>query len=418
MTHFYNEAMLIFKKGLIFYDLEWTGSELLQIGAVDETGNTFETTVLTDQDIHVKVAEKIQLETRQDSNGNRGVFDKRNQKFLNTTSLYQALQDFLDWIQKIYFHHGQALLISHGSHDIPVLFQSLAKFNLENLFLERTSEFVNYQDYLRRYHPSHPQALSDLVKLVHPGKSYNFHSALEDARALADVFFTSSNRKHDWRSNTSLVITNHSKFGFEYEASPPVVIPFVDLEKNSRFVSQLADLLNPAPGARPVVISDDWRVLVGGECRLFRRVMLPRCMMISVDGWVMSHQLEDNETVIHLLCVIKKKLVFKIQFRPDAKSTFMKRKILLNNKKTESSGDNNVHVFQRGTKITAKIQFKENKNPKVMFLLSNKEVFGQLEDIMKEISMQKEEPVKETLLKEIITEIPVKDVLKEISLKI
>ena len=179
--------MLLFKKGLIFYDLEWTGQELLQIGAVSynddqEEGREFERTILTDNDIHFKVAETVLLETRLDKNGNRCVYDKRREKFLKSISLSEALQDFVEWIQTKYFKYGQIILVSHGSNDIPVLFTSLAKLDLDKLFLERITELFNFQDYLHQYFPDLPRSLSDLVKRVGSKQTYFFHSALGDAR--------------------------------------------------------------------------------------------------------------------------------------------------------------------------------------------------------------------------------------------
>ena len=93
----------VFQPGLVFYDLEWTGPELLQIGAVTSE-RSFMRTVLTDVDIHYKVAEKIKLETRYHGAGDerqREVYDCQIGKFMPTVSLKSALEDFLDWIKTI-----------------------------------------------------------------------------------------------------------------------------------------------------------------------------------------------------------------------------------------------------------------------------------------------------------------------------
>lgn len=178
--------MLLFKSGLIFYDLEWTGQELLQIGAVSyddhEEDREFERTILTENDIHFKVAETVLLETRHDKNGNRCVYDKRRDQFLKSFTLEDALKDFVDWIQHKYFKYGQIILVSHGSNDIPVIFQSLAKLDLDQIFLERVTELFNFQVYLHQYFPELPRSLLDLVKRVGCKETYFFHSALGDAR--------------------------------------------------------------------------------------------------------------------------------------------------------------------------------------------------------------------------------------------
>ena len=153
----------MFQPGLIFYDLEWTGAELLQIGAVTHgQGEYFERTILTNADIHYKVAEKIKLETRCSGDGQRRVYDSQTGKFIPTVSLKSALVDLLDWIKTIYFKIGQVILISHGSLDIPILIQNFAKYDLDVEFQERVSSFVNFQDYIRRYFTGLPYALADL----------------------------------------------------------------------------------------------------------------------------------------------------------------------------------------------------------------------------------------------------------------
>ena len=162
---------LIYQSGLVFYDLEWTGPELLQIGAVCGD-RVFDRTILTQADIHFKVREKIFLETRQDGDGRRQVYDCKSEKFLSSTSMLTALTDFLDWIQEIYFRHGQVILISHGNIDVPILVHSYGQFDLDELFLERITTFLNFQDYLKTYFPGMPLSLSEL------GINKNSHFAL------------------------------------------------------------------------------------------------------------------------------------------------------------------------------------------------------------------------------------------------
>ena len=152
---------LFYQPGLVFYDLEWTGSELLQIGAVCGD-RVYDVTILTQADIHFKVSEKIFLETRADGDGRRQVFDCKMQKFLSSTSMLAALTDFLDWIQEIYFKYGQVILISHGNIDVPILVQSFGQFDLDDLLLERITTFLTFQDYLKVYFPGMPFSLSEL----------------------------------------------------------------------------------------------------------------------------------------------------------------------------------------------------------------------------------------------------------------
>ena len=74
------EGEMYIQDGLVFYDLEWTGTELLQIGAVHDS-ESFERTILTKSDIHFKVTDKIFLKTIVDSENNRQVLDCSRQSF-------------------------------------------------------------------------------------------------------------------------------------------------------------------------------------------------------------------------------------------------------------------------------------------------------------------------------------------------
>lgn len=191
-------------------------------------------------------------------------------------------------------------------------------------------------------------------------------------------------RKDDWTSNTSLVLTNFKRYGFVYEPSSPPTLPFIDFEKDSKFLVQLSRFLNPDGRPKLLVnIEDSWRNALRRVCPLFSKVLLPRCMMLSVDGWVTRHQLVtdlpgsgDNSprTVIGLMCFMES-VFFLVRFYPDTKSTFMKRKLLL-------TKDEDPSKLSRGTKVVAKIQLKYGKDPRVMFLLPGSPSIMKLEEAL------------------------------------
>ena len=171
------------RPGVVFYDLEWSDQELIQIGAISED-ESFERTILNDRDIQPHVTAKILLQTRRGEGGLRQIYDCQAKQFLQCCSTEAALQDFLSFLQEIYFRHGQLFLVSHGSEDIPILYNSFSKYNMDQHFLARVSNFVNFQDYLKTYFPGLPPSLAALVKRYCPDASYRLHTALDDARSV------------------------------------------------------------------------------------------------------------------------------------------------------------------------------------------------------------------------------------------
>ena len=169
------------RPGIVFYDLEWSDQELIQIGATSGDNN-FLRTILNTSDIHPNVTAKILLQTRTGPDGRRQVYDCQTKQFLQSSSLQEALQDFLNFLQENYFRVGQLYLVSHGTEDIPILYNNFSKYDMDQHFLSRVTNFVNFQDYLKTYFPGLPPSVSGLVRRCCPGSSYRLHSALDDAR--------------------------------------------------------------------------------------------------------------------------------------------------------------------------------------------------------------------------------------------
>ena len=171
---------MIVRPGIVFYDLEWSDQQLLQIGAISAT-KTFERTILTN--IHPNVTAKIFLQTCTGPDGRRQVQDCQTGQFLPAVSLEEALKDFLMFLQEIYFSQGQLYLVSHGSEDIPILYSNFSEHNMDQHFLARVTNFVNFQDYLKVHFPCLPPSLAALVRIcLGPNSSYRLHTALDDAR--------------------------------------------------------------------------------------------------------------------------------------------------------------------------------------------------------------------------------------------
>jgi len=373
---------MIFQRGLVFYDLEWTGPELLQIGAVC-LDHSFEQTILTKTDIHPKVSATIMLQTRLRPvkiNGQwvtrREVYDLKKEAFLSTCTSREALGQFLNWLKSIRDKFGQSILISHGSVDIPILYQNFAKHDMEEEFLRSCSHFLDFQEYLKSVFPGLPLGLPALVQQLCDDKVYRLHSAMEDALATRQVFLKLHQMKSDWQENTELVITNDEKFGSEFAPFKRIRLRFINYEKECKEMKFLYIQINPE--AIPQIVEDtsEWPTILS-HLSLFQKVDPPPCHMFSVGGWVIRHHLVEGgrvaSTRIDLLCYLGNSY-FKCDFYPDSKATFMKKKLLLNLP--------SVDAVPVGTPVIVKLKMKVGQVIRVMYIkeLDNEGNVGTLED--------------------------------------
>eukprot|EP00092_Neocalanus_flemingeri_P098088 GFUD01125078.1.p1 GENE.GFUD01125078.1~~GFUD01125078.1.p1 ORF type:complete len:399 (+),score=100.62 GFUD01125078.1:48-1244(+) len=373
-----------YRTGLLFYDLEWTGKEMLQIGAVC-MGEIFERTILTKLDIHPKVTASILLQTRlgpgpghplQGSGLTRQVYDCLREIFLPSCQLLDALQQFLAWIKAIKAISGQVTLVSHGSVDIPVLYQSFALHNMEAEFLETCTHFVNFQNYLKEHFVGVPVGLPDLVKLFCSDVSYRLHCAGDDARATQDVFFKLHSKKIVWDSNTELVVTDKIKFGPQFAHVKRVRLNFITYDQGGKEMRFLSSKINPQLTPKLVDNMGDWLSILS-TLPLFEKVDPPPCHMFEACGWVTRHHLvecdgdEMTKTIVELLCCLGK-VYFKVKLYPDSKSTFMKRKLLLNTGFTIPSG----------TPVTARLQLKAGQEIRVMYIKEGVDREKSLEEVL------------------------------------
>ena len=356
---------MYYQNGLVFYDLEWTGSELLQIGAVclDER---FDQTILTNVDIHPKVTAKIMLQTRLGPDMTRQVYDCKREIFLPSCTSSEALGQFLSWLKSIKTNYGQTILISHGSVDIPILYQSFAKHDMEEEFLETCSHFLNFQEYLKSEFPGLPMGLPALVQLLCGDKVFRLHCAGDDALAIKEVFFK-LHQKKEWDRNTELAITKQEKFGSEFAPLKRIRLSFINYEKDSKEMRFLSREINPKSIPQLVENMGDWSIILS-SLPLFQKVDPPPCHMFSVDGWVIRHHLVEGGgiawTQVDLLCYLGNSY-FKMVFYPDSKATFKKRKLLLDRPA--------VVAVPVGTPVVARIKMKVSKEISVMYI---KEMMG------------------------------------------
>ena len=78
---------------LVFYDLEWTQNEIIQIGAVCE-GSDFSQCIRPSGRIDPFVRKKIKLDVRKDHTGVWQVFDLVRKQFLHTVSPKEGFERY------------------------------------------------------------------------------------------------------------------------------------------------------------------------------------------------------------------------------------------------------------------------------------------------------------------------------------
>jgi hypothetical protein len=248
---------------------------------------------------------------------------------------------------------------------------------MEAEFLQTCSQFVNLQDYLREHFVGLPLGLPDLVKLCCGHKVYRLHCAGDDAKATQDVFFQLHQQKADWVRNTQLVIIDEDKFGSEFAPGKKVRLNFVNFEMGGKEMSFLSCKINPLSTPKLVDSMSDWSNILA-TLPLFEKVDPPPCYMFSVGGWVTGHHLVEDagglsRTQVELLCSLDNSY-FKLNFHPDSKATFMKRKLVLDLPA--------VFAISVGTPLIARLQLKVGQDIRVMYIKEGVEEVGILKEVL------------------------------------
>jgi len=352
-----------FQSGMVFYDLEWTGNELLQIGAVC-LNSAFERTILTETDIHPKVTAAINVRTQWTPEMHRVVYDCHSQKILKTFSPHEALLDFLNWLKLIMLQYGQVLLISYGNADIPMLYQSFSEFSMEDEFLSTISQFLDLQVYFKQHFPGTPYGLSALVNLIGNKNLYRFHNALEDSRATQDVFFKLHQMSKVSRSTPLFKISASETFA-PFTTVRLNCMSFSIESKQMSFLEDQIEHKNAATDMKQLkeYSSDEWFGFFS-SLPLFKKVDPPPCYMFFMKGWVIDHSVILNDqgmarSRVEILCQIVDSFI-PLQFHPDNNSTFQRKKLLL---------EHGADKIDFGSAVVARIQIKKNKDPRVMFIM-------------------------------------------------
>ena len=105
---------------------------------------------------------------------------------------------------------------------------------------------------------------------------------------MRDLFYSLHADSSKFHSNTSLVLTNYSKFGFDFKEISKVSVPYVVLDKNCKQMKVLSEIVNEKGESQLVNHISDWSEHLK-SCDLFKKVMAPNCFMLCVDGWIVNH---------------------------------------------------------------------------------------------------------------------------------
>jgi len=268
---------------LVFYDLEWSQSEIIQIGAVCESSD-FSQCIRPSGKIDPFVKKKIKLDVRKDHTGQWQVFDIVRKRFLPTVSPREGFERFLTWLESI--SQGASIyMVSHGNADILILDRNLARYSLDRRLYKVVSKYLDFQKYLSEHFKdiSH-LSLSELVKIFCNDQIFRLHCADEDSKALMSVF----SNMHGMRG------VEPSDFMKKLEKMKKVYLKSVIIPKNSKEIKEIANHLNP--GSKYVLLPSIFGVYnIFVSSPLFKIIEQPENFKFEVSGYCVSHGREKYQ---------------------------------------------------------------------------------------------------------------------------
>jgi len=265
---------------LVFYDLEWTQNEIIQIGAV--CGNAdFSQSIRPSGKIDPFVRKKIKLDVRRDPSGYMQVYDMVRKQFLPTVDPRRGFENFLSWLEIV--SGGCPLyLVSHGVNDILVLDRNLAKFDLDQRLYGVVNKYIDFQKYLTlHFKDISRMSLMELVKIFCNSQIFRLHCADEDSKALISVFTNMHQMRGVGSEEYMRNITRMKK----------VYIKSVTIPKNTKEIKEIANHLNP--GSKYVLLPSIFGVYnIFIASPLFRIIEHPENFKFEVSGYCVSQRSE------------------------------------------------------------------------------------------------------------------------------
>jgi len=296
---------------LVFYDLEWSQSEIIQIGAECE-GKVFSQCVRPTGKVDWYVSKKIKLEVRPGPTGERQVFDTLRKVFLPTVEPRLGFERFLSWLEEI-AGDAKLILISHGAADIQVLDRNLCNHDLDHRLYRSVGKYVNFQEYIATHFKdiSPKMSLKHLVEIYCKDWEFRLHCADEDSQALSQVFYNLHQMRGIRRPEFLNNLVKMRKIYFK-----SIIVP-----KSCREIRELASKLNPASDY--ILLPNIFGVYnIFASSPLFSVIEQPEQFEFEVPGYVVRHaqdryQVRDEQkerTKLELVCHVGNAFFKQTQF--------------------------------------------------------------------------------------------------------
>ena len=128
----------------------------------------------------------IKVVSKNNEGGGRRLVDKERQMIVSHEPK-QGLESFLAWIDQEKREGGftSAILVSHGSTDMPALLNNIAREGLEEKFNVSVQHFADSLSYFQQFHGEWGKhGMASLSKRLLPQEDFKAHDAGEDARFL------------------------------------------------------------------------------------------------------------------------------------------------------------------------------------------------------------------------------------------
>jgi len=286
---------------LVFYDLEWSQNEIIQIGAVCG-GSVFSQCIRPSGRIDPFVRRKIKLDVREGPSGERQVFDIVRRIYLPTLDARDGFEEFLQWLEVV-SEGGEVMMISHGNADILILDRNFSKYDLEGRLYKFVSKYVDFQEYLAVHFKdiSSRMSLKDLVGIFCKHQGFRLHCADEDSRALKHVFTNLHHMRGVDRSDYERNLGRMRK----------IYMKSITVPKSCKEIKELANKLNP--GSQYVLLPNIFGVYnIFASSPLFSVLEPPENYQFEVPGYSINHCTEryfardeyKERTKVELACHI------------------------------------------------------------------------------------------------------------------
>eukprot|EP00090_Calanus_glacialis_P004557 TRINITY_DN13415_c0_g1_i4.p1 TRINITY_DN13415_c0_g1~~TRINITY_DN13415_c0_g1_i4.p1 ORF type:complete len:203 (-),score=32.20 TRINITY_DN13415_c0_g1_i4:145-753(-) len=182
---------------LVYFDVEATGldvdcDEILQIGAVSPSGETFCSFIMPQVEINPGAAAVNKFSV------NNGKLCRDGQSF-TTVSMQRGIQDFFDWCQQLSQQHGGStiMLVAHNgrNYDYELLMSCMRRYGVQvpsSFRLRMADTLPSFEPFRREFGNIRLQTLKN--SLLNGGSQS--HDAVDDSSDLKNVICALAQRQN------------------------------------------------------------------------------------------------------------------------------------------------------------------------------------------------------------------------------